>query len=174
MISESTTLATVWLTIDHPQLQVLAGWLLALATLAAIVVAPQPVMNGQMPGRLPLALYSCLARPLWSCAVVWVMYASMTERGGLVAKFLAARCFIPFSRLNYSVFLIHPVVIAVFYGSQQGTFHFSHYLMTYLILGNLVVTYACAFLLSALFELPIMSLERLLHKRGASAAAATR
>lgn len=126
----------------------------------AIVLAPQPVMNGKMPSFIQLALYSSLSRPIWSCAIAWIIFASMTGHGGFLAKFLAAKCFIPFSRLNYPVFLIHPVVMAVFYGNQLGSFHFSHYLMIYLILGNIVITYVIAFILSALFELPILTLER--------------
>lgn len=126
----------------------------------AIVLAPQPAMNGKMPTLIQLSLYSSLARPIWSCAIAWIIFANMTNHGGFLGKFLSAPCFIPFSRLNYPVFLIHPVIMAVFYGNQQGSLHFSHYLMVYLILGNIVITYALAFILSALIELPILSIER--------------
>ena len=120
----------------------------------------QPAMNGHPLGRLESALYSSLSRPLWACATGWMIFACMTKQGGPIGYLLSARCFVPLSRLTYPAFLIHPIVMAVFYGSRQSSLHFSHYLMLYLIIGNIVITYASAFLLAALFELPLLSAER--------------
>lgn len=144
----------------HTQWQLSLGWGAAIGTYVAILIAMQPAMNGQTPSELQSALYSALSRPLWACATGWMIFACMTNQGGPVAHILSARCFVPLSRLTYPAFLIHPIVIAVFYGSRETSFHFSHYLMLYLILGNIVITYASAFVLSALFELPLLSLER--------------
>lgn len=152
----------------------------------------QPAMNGHQLDGWQSALYSSLSRPLWACSLAWIVFACLSKRndnnnynrrdrkqhqtssassGTLLNPFrlaqavLEAKCFIPLSRLTYAAFLIHPIVMAVFYGSRQNAFNFSHYLMLYLILGNIVITYACAFILATLFELPLISIERLLSRR---------
>lgn len=124
----------------------------------------QPAMNGHPPSELQSALYSALSRPLWACAIGFIIFACYTKQGGPIEALLSARLFAPFSRLTYPAFLIHPIVMAVFYGSRQASFQFSHYLMLYLILGNIVITYASAFVLAALFELPLLSVERAIKR----------
>jgi len=129
----------------------------------------QPAMNGHQLSELQSALYSSLSRPLWALSLAWIIFVCMTKQTaglfGLAERLLSAKCFVPLSRLTYPAFLIHPIVMAVFYGSRQSSFHFSHYLMLYLILGNIVITYACAFVLATLFELPLIRVERSLSKR---------
>lgn len=151
--------------INSSQFQTGAGWTLAISSLLAILLAMQPAMNGQAPSQLQSALYSALSRPLWACAIGWMAFACMTRHGGPFRHVLGAKALVPLSRLTYPAFLIHPVIIAVFYGSREAnSLQFSHYLMLYLILGNVVITYASAFVLSALFELPLMSVERAIRR----------
>lgn len=127
-------------------------------------MAMQPAMNGQPLSQIQSALYSALSRPLWACATGWMIFACMTKNAFIFEYILGAKAFIPLSRLTYPAFLIHPIVIAISYGSRQSNFQFSHYLMLYLILGNIVITYASAFLLSILFELPFLSAERAIKR----------
>lgn len=129
-----------------------------------ILLAMQPAMNGLPPSELLSASYSALSRPFWAIATGWMIFACITKHGGIFETILSAKCFVPFSRLTYPAFLIHPIVMAIFYGSRQERTHFSHYLMLYLILGHIVITYASAFVLSALFELPLLSVERVIRR----------
>lgn len=146
------------------QLQTATGWAVSIGTIYAILMAMQPAMNGQPLSKFQAALYSALSRPLWACATGWMIFACMTKNAFVFGRILGAKAFIPLSRLTYPAFLIHPIVIAISYGSRQSNFQFSHYLMLYLILGNIVITYASAFLLSILFELPFLSAERALKR----------
>lgn len=141
------------------------AWTLAISLLLAIILAMQPAMNGHTPGELESALYSGWSRPLWACATGWIIFACITKQAGPIGRILGARCFVPLSRLTYPAFLIHPIIMASFYGTRQASFQFSHYLMLYLILGNIVITYASAFVLAALIELPFLSIERLISGR---------
>lgn len=140
--------------------QVAAGWSASIGSLLLILLSTLPAMNGQPPGELESALYNALSRPLWACATGWMVFACITKHGGIFEKILSARHFIPFSRLSYPAFLVHPIVMAISYGGRQASVPFSHYLMLCLVLGNIVITYASAFVLSALFELPLLSVER--------------
>lgn len=151
--------------------QAALGWLVSLSTIFLILMAMKPAMNGKAPSEWESALYSSLSRPLWACATGWMIFACMTQNGFIFGHILSAKLFIPLSRLTYPAFLIHPIVMAVFYGSHggdQSAFQFSHYLMLYLILGNIVITYASAFVLSTLFELPLLSVERVVKRAWAA------
>lgn len=145
------------------QWQVAAGWTASIGLILAILLAMLPTMNGRPASDLAAALYSALSRPLWACATGWMIWACITKHGGPFEWLLSARLFVPFSKLTYPAFLVHPIVMALFYGRQEPT-HFSHYLMLYLILGHIVITYASAFLLSALFELPLLQVERVIKR----------
>ena len=46
---------------------------------------------------------------------------------GLVQKFLSAKFWIPLSRLTYSVYLIHLIVIEVMFFDGLGTIHYDTY-----------------------------------------------
>lgn len=148
--------------------QVATGWTLSIFALLVILLSTLPAMNGQPPGELESALYNALSRPLWACATGWMVFACITNHGGHLEKLLSWRHFIPFSRLSYSAFLVHPIVMAISYGGRTASVPFSHYLMLCLVLGNIVITYASAFLLSSLFELPLLSVERALKQSWSS------
>ncbi|KAG9509053.1 Protein dachsous, partial [Fragariocoptes setiger] len=118
----------------------LFAWTATMFAFVAILMAMQPAMNGKIPSDYQAALYSSLSRPLWAICMSWVIYACMHGHGGFVDAILSAKIWIPFSRLTYPAFLIHPIVMALFYGSRHTTFDFSHYFMVYLILGNIAIT----------------------------------
>ena len=44
---------------------------------------------------------------------------------GLVNKFLSASYWIPLSRLTYSAYLVHPLVLSVFFGSFHHTVEYT-------------------------------------------------
>lgn len=91
------------------------------------------------------ALYSGVARSVWSIGVGWVVFACTTGNGGkartikncvhnrnkftyyligIVNKFLSWRYFTPLSRLTYCAYLIHPLVIMYAYYSRETALHF--------------------------------------------------
>ena len=143
---------------------VVMGWFLALLLNAGILLAMFPAINGYPLSDAVAGLYSATSRTLWSIGLAWIVYACVTGHGGIVNSLLSWKPFIPLSRLSYSAYLIHPVIIACFYGSRETTFHFSHYLMVYFILGNIVITYVISFGLAVFFEAPIAALEKLFRQ----------
>ena len=145
--------------------QATIGWILAVVGNLGVLFAMTPVNGGyQLPDALA-GLYSATSRVVWALSMAWVTYASSAGRGGFIGSLLSSRLWLPWSRLTYSAYIIHPVVMAIFYGSRQTTFEFSHFLMSYVALGNLFLTYAISFILSITFEAPVISLEKLLTQR---------
>ncbi|KXJ26852.1 Nose resistant to fluoxetine protein 6 [Exaiptasia diaphana] len=79
--------------------------------------------------------YHFVANPMgtspfaWALSLAWVIYVCHAGFGGLVDNILSARFWIPLSRLTYSVYLVHPMVLGAFYGSLQSTVAYTDFLM---------------------------------------------
>lgn len=145
--------------------QAVLGWTLSTLANLGVLFAMLPVYAGySLPSSLA-GIYSATSRVIWALSLAWMTFASCAGRGGIIGSLLSAKGWLPWSRLSYAGYLIHPVIMAVFYGSQETTFEFSHLLMIYLILGNLILTYGISFFLSVLFELPFVQLEKVWTRR---------
>ena len=142
--------------------QTIAGWIFAVCANLGILFAMLPVNAGYPLPDILAGIYSSTSRVIWALSLAWITFACSAGKGGLLGTMLSSRLWLPWSRLTYAAYLIHPIIMAVFYGSRQTTFEFSHFLMFYIALGNLVLTYVISLLLSVIFESPIVSLEKLL------------
>lgn len=111
--------------------------------------------------RLESTLFALLAGPLWSACIAAIIYSLFIakRKTNLLCKtiksLLSSSFWVPISNLSLLANLLNPPLIAMFYGSRTETFQFNHWLMLYFGLGNLVVTFAAAFVLHLLLELPI-------------------
>jgi peptidoglycan/LPS O-acetylase OafA/YrhL len=144
--------------------QAIAGWIFAVTANLGVLFAMLPV--NAIPGyELPdvlAGIYSSTSRVVWALSLAWITFACSAGKGGLLGSMLSSHVWLPWSRLTYGAYLIHPIVMAIFYGSRHSTFEFSHFLMSYIALGNLVLTYVASLVLCVLFESPIIALEKLL------------
>lgn len=145
--------------------QATCGWIISSLANIVILFSMVPVYKGYQIPPLISGLYSSTSRVIWALSLAWITVASIAGRGGKLGSFLSSPSWLPWSRLTYAGYLIHPVIMAIFYGSQEAPFAFSHMLMTYFVLGNLILTYAASFILSILFEAPFVALEQLLSDR---------
>ena len=69
---------------------------------------------------------------LWLSTLITLVYIrlkpwleqSLSVLLGLIQEFLSARFWIPLSRLTYSVYLIHMIVLSVMYLASSGTIYY--------------------------------------------------
>ncbi|UYV78252.1 hypothetical protein LAZ67_16000685 [Cordylochernes scorpioides] len=124
-------------------------WLLAGLLAMAVIFGMYPANQGRLPPPALAAAYSSLARTAWAAGLAWVVLACVMGHAGLaeqwhllfisimltgggagyVRTILSCRVFAPLGRLTYAAYLIHPVVMAVFYGSREVVFDFDVYFM---------------------------------------------
>ena len=93
-------------------------------------------------------------------AVSWVVYACATDNAGPVNHLLSWRAFGPVSRMNYSAYLYHLVVMLLFFMNMKGTLVYSDFMMATLYCGLLLLSYGVAFLAALWFESPFIALEK--------------
>ncbi|XP_042896783.1 nose resistant to fluoxetine protein 6 [Parasteatoda tepidariorum] len=111
------------------------------------------------------SFYNALSRTAFGLCLSWVIYVCLTQQAVVVDKILSFKLFVPLSRLTYSAYLIHPMLIIGYFGSMRTTLDFSHQTMVILFLGLLTVTYAFSLIVSLLFESPIIRLEKLIRSK---------
>ncbi|CAN7937292.1 unnamed protein product, partial [Ixodes hexagonus] len=146
--------------------QVWLGWTMCSVLMLGVLYGMWPANSGMaLPPVGWAAAYSALGRTLWAVGLSWIVLASLAGYGGIVSRVLSWSALVPLSRLTYSAYIVHPVVISTFYGRQEGVLDYSQYLLAYFALGNLAIAYAAALVLSMVFEAPIMALEKVLLGR---------
>lgn len=144
---------------------VLLGWILGITANLSVLYSTWPAYQGEPMSNAGSTTYSSLARSIWALGLSWLTFACIAGYGGFVSTILSWKAFVPLSRLTYCAYLIHPVVMAIFYGSREMSFDYSNYMMMYFLMGNLVISYAVSFVLSVFFESPFIALEKVLVKK---------
>ena len=64
-------------------------------------------------------MYIAFSRLVWGIMLGWVTFASIKGIGSLAHSILASPVWIPMSRINYCAYLIHPIVLTVFFSGED-------------------------------------------------------
>ncbi|XP_071955720.1 nose resistant to fluoxetine protein 6-like [Antedon mediterranea] len=151
-----------------PQYVVIMGWMAATGIALAVVYGLYGNFHGDPLNEAASVAYITLSRFSWAVALAWVAFACVTGYGGPVNSLLSWSFWIPLSRINYCAYLLHPIIMFVFYYSLPNMIYFTDLLLVYFFIGNIVLSYAAAFILSVSIEAPFMALEKLLLNRDKS------
>lgn len=100
----------------------------------------------------------CTESSAWGLALVWIVLSCKWGLAKPINGLLSLRAMLPLSRLTYCAYLIHPVSQIAMSLDLKGTIHIQHGLVFLVFLGNVVTAYTFAFVLSVLFEAPIVRL----------------
>ncbi|CAL1300532.1 unnamed protein product [Larinioides sclopetarius] len=127
------------------------GWLISGVLLWICITG---VINPEGPSYEIAAFHSI--KPLvYSCYFSWVTFACVTGHGGLLNKFLSCNVFKVLSRLTYTGYLLHPMVLEKYFFSFDKFIDHSDLnfvlIYTYLVLW----TFAISFIFSLIFEKPV-------------------
>ncbi|XP_060603088.1 nose resistant to fluoxetine protein 6-like [Ruditapes philippinarum] len=146
--------------------QNLLGWLVATACCLSTLYGNFDSIRGtHIPSKEENALHNALSSSVWGLGVGWVVYACATGYGGIINSFLSWKLFIPLSRLTYISYLIHPVIMEIYYMSKRDPIYITDFDAVYFFFGHLIMANGAAFVLSLLFESPFMGLEKAFFRR---------
>lgn len=144
----------------------LLGWCVSIATALAVVYGLYYYNHNNTPMTIVASgFYGSLSRTLWGMCLSWVVIACMSGYGGPVNSILSWPIWAPLGRLTFGAYLVHPIVIFVYYMNLVTPLHFTDLTMIYMFIANLVVSYLVAFIVSMAVEAPMMQLEKLIVKR---------
>nr|XP_034301375.1 nose resistant to fluoxetine protein 6 [Crassostrea gigas] len=143
----------------------LLGWAVATAMACGCLYGLHNTLRPDNPVYLSkevTALYNGVSRTAWGAAVCWVIFACSTGNGGIINTLLSWKAFVPLSRLTYCAYLVHPLVMYVYYFNWNFPLYMTDLDFVYIFLGNLMVSYGIAFIVSIAFESPFMGLEKIM------------
>lgn len=140
----------------------LIGWILSLFFVSASVFGMVTTMGDSQWNTATSSVYTAFARPAWGFALAFIVFACLTGRAGLVNDFLSAPVWAVPARLTYAMYLVHPLVINVFFFNRKTELTYSSFMWMYFFFGNLITTFFFAGVVSLLVEAPLMNLEKVL------------
>ncbi|GAM23119.1 hypothetical protein SAMD00019534_062940 [Acytostelium subglobosum LB1] len=112
------------------------------------------------------SLFNGFAHTMLPLGVTIFMMATFYGHGGVVALFLEHPLFRYLSKLTYSTYLVHPIVMWVHSYSLTTYAHYSPIEFTWTFVANLVMSFAAAFVLHLTIERPFMNIERMVFGGG--------
>lgn len=132
----------------------------AFGCLLAIIFSTFAWSTAELPTPLVSALYDCTSRLVWSVALSGLMIKLCLPGGERYDYLALSRLFsqpacLVLGRLSFLAYLIAPYVHTLVLALQEQSLFPSLYLIFHVILGNIVITYLLALLLSALLEQPV-------------------
>ncbi|XP_068723266.1 nose resistant to fluoxetine protein 6-like [Montipora capricornis] len=143
------------------QIVCLVGWFVAIGLGVTVVygIYPSTKKGGTPFNKAENITYGSFSRFTWGLALAWVIYACNKGYGSLVNKFLSASYWIPLSRLTYSAYLLHLMVLGAYFGSFQHTTEYTDKILAFYFVSIVAMSYAVAFVLAVCVEFPMMQLE---------------
>ncbi|XP_014788954.2 nose resistant to fluoxetine protein 6 [Octopus bimaculoides] len=94
-------------------------WSMATISAVAVLYGVYNIQNGAVVSQAVSVFYITVHRTVWGLCLGWVIYACYTGYGGFVNTILSWKALIPLSRLTYTAYLIHPIVLFFYFLSQM-------------------------------------------------------
>uniref|UniRef100_A0A183BTQ6 NRF domain-containing protein n=1 Tax=Globodera pallida TaxID=36090 RepID=A0A183BTQ6_GLOPA len=71
-------------------------------------------------------LYTAFGRLAFALALGWTTFACETNHGASINAILGHKMFVPLSKITFSAYLLHPILLQIYYLSRPSAFHFTH------------------------------------------------
>lgn len=136
------------------------GWTVSTGLLLALVYGLYEANLSPIVG----ALYSALSHSAWALGLAWIVIACVTGYGGIVNKILSLPILYPFSRVTYCAYLIHPILIRGMVMTTDSPLHLGTAVTLTIFMGQTVASFIVSFVLSLIFEAPVVSMLRIINK----------
>ncbi|XP_044749441.1 nose resistant to fluoxetine protein 6-like isoform X2 [Coccinella septempunctata] len=138
----------------------LAAWVVTLVVMLFLVLYLNDVLVN--PTKDKTNLFYPIQRPIWCVCILWIVFACHHGYGGIMNKFLSIPCFQIGSKLSYSMYCVHAVVILYNVGSVRSYQFFNDYIILYILFGNIVVCLIVSTIWTLTFEAPMIILNKML------------
>ena len=149
---------------------ILYGMMWAIAAFVALwlVFGLYFTWHGHVPTTTENVIYITFSRFLWAFSLALVVFACHNGYGWFINSFLSMKIWTPLARMTFCAYLVHPVLIKIFYGQLQTSVHYTDFTVACHIVAFVVLSYGVAALLCLLVELPLGTVEILVLKYFAS------
>ena len=108
--------------------------------------------------------YFMFSRFVWAVGLALMVYACHNGYGWVVNDFLSMKFWIPLSRLTYTAYLIHPIVLSVTIGTTRGSIGYTDTMIAVYAVAMVVLSFGAAGVVAAFVEFPLSNLEMAVFK----------
>nr|CAD7397974.1 unnamed protein product [Timema poppensis] len=142
------------------------GWVTSLLIQAAVIFGAYRLIQADYKYNVVEAtLYGGLHRFAWALSVAWLVFACAKGYGGFINTLLSARMFRPLSRISYAMYLTHIAVMFMSSARLRTPKYMDEYYMMHEFLGDIIITIVVSMVLHVCFELPFLTITKLLTTR---------
>ncbi|XP_077982994.1 nose resistant to fluoxetine protein 6-like [Glandiceps talaboti] len=141
------------------------GWAVATVIGMSVVYGLYGTAHGHELTAAGNITYAVFSRFAWGLALAWVVFACQFGLGGAINDFLSWSAFVPLSRLTFTAYLLHPIILDIFIFQNATPTHFSTILCAFNFVGVAAISYGAGLALSMAVEYPTANLEKLFLKR---------
>ena len=108
--------------------------------------------------------YFMFSRFVWAVGLALLVYACHNGYGRAINAFLSMGFWVPLSRLTYTAYLIHPILLTVVFGTLREPFTFTDYMMAIYAVAMVVLAFGAAGVVAVFVEFPLSNLEMAVFK----------
>jgi peptidoglycan/LPS O-acetylase OafA/YrhL len=105
-------------------------------------------------------------RICWGIGLSLIFVPWVLGWGGMANRFLSHDFWTAGARLTYVAYLVHPLLMTVYYGSRYNAIEYSRQWLLFMFFGFLMTSYGVAMVFYLLVEKPMMNLEKYLLPQG--------
>ena len=120
--------------------------------------------NGHPFSKSENVMYYMFSRTSYSIGIALVIYACHNGFGGIVNTFLSWSLWVPLSRLTFMVYLCHPIVCILMYGTMRSQVIYTDCLLIVFCAAAVLLSYSLALIVAAVVEYPLSNMESAIYK----------
>ncbi|GBL57091.1 hypothetical protein AVEN_109403-1, partial [Araneus ventricosus] len=97
------------------------GWIVA----SGILLACKFFLYHQDLTNVEASFYNALSRVAFALGLGWVIFVCIIGQGGVVNSILSWKALIPLSRITYCAYLVHPIVLKIYFNSMRALINYN-------------------------------------------------
>ena len=139
-------------------------WMLAFGLCFSTVYGLYGSFNGTSLGRVENISFQMFSRLSWSLGLAIVIFICHNGYGWIVNTFLSMSFWIPLSRLTFTAYLVHEIVLFVLIFTRRAPINATNITLAAHIVAAVVLSYGCAAIIASFVEFPFANVETVVFK----------
>ena len=139
-------------------------WVLAAGCCVSTLYGLYDSWHGHQLGLAENVTYFMFSRFVWAVGLALMVFACHNGYGWVINSFLSMKFWIPLSRLTYTAYLIHPIILTVIFSSLRDPFTYTDYTLAVYAVAMVVLSFGAAGVVAAFVEFPLSNLEMAVFK----------
>ena len=139
-------------------------WILAVFFCTSTLYGFYGTFHGHPFNLAENVVYFMFSRFTWALGLALLVFICHNGYGWVVNSFLSMSFWVPLSRLTFTAYLVHPIVLTVIFSSAREPLHYSDVVMAVYAVSAVVLSYGAAMVVAAFVEFPLSNVEATIFK----------